>query len=465
MGFRDDARHDRGGVGHWRTELVNGETMTSVIDTVRIGSGAGFAGDRIDSAVELLCHGALDELVLECLAERTIALAHARRRADPSHGYDLHAEARLRALLPEAIPRRVRILSNLGAANPRAAGQLAVRIAQESGLRCRVAVITGDDVLHLIDQEAHALEDGKPLSSHGEIVSANAYLGADSLLPGLKAGADVVITGRVADPSLFVAALVDRFGWDVDDEAMMAAATLAGHLLECGTQVSGGYFADPGYKVVPGLADIGLPFADISRDGTFSIGKLDGTGGLIDRRTVREQLLYELGDPGAYKTPDVTLDVYGVTLHEVGVNRVDVRGAVGRRRPDELKVSVGYRAGFRGEAEISYAGPGCVDRARLAGEVAAERIRRRGIDPRIDLIGTLDTPNSVADGECRLRVAAMSAESGHAHHVIREVESLYLNGPAGGGGVRTNVTEVTGILSTFIRRDAVTPKTELMEAT
>ena len=437
--------------------------MTSAVNTVRIGSGAGFAGDRIDSAVDLVRGGALDDLVLECLAERTIALAHSRRRVDPSQGYDLYAEERFRALLPEAIPRGVRILSNLGAANPLAAGRLAVQVAEDIGLACRVAVVTGDDVLALIDQEAPALEDGKPLSSHGQIVSANAYLGADSLLPGLRADADVVITGRVADPSLFVAPLIDRFGWDPADESMMAAATLAGHLLECGTQVSGGYFADPGYKSVPRLEAVGLPFADIARDGTMIIGKLDGTGGLIDRRTVREQLLYELGDPGAYTTPDVILDVYSVALGEVGPDRVHVSGAAGRRRPDELKVSVGYRAGFRGEAEISYAGLGCVDRARLAGEIVAERIRRSGIDPRIDLIGTLDAPNSMSHGECRLRVAAKTASSDHAQHITREVEALYLNGPAGGGGVRTTVTEVIGILSTFIDRNEVTPQTEILE--
>jgi hypothetical protein len=184
---------------------------------------------------------------------------------------------------------------------------------------------------------------------------------------------------------------------------------------------------------------------------------------LIDRRTVREQLLYELGDPGAYTTPDVILDVYSVALGEVGPDRVHVSGAAGRRRPDELKVSVGYRAGFRGEAEISYAGLGCVDRARLAGEIVAERIRRSGIDPRIDLIGTLDAPNSMSHGECRLRVAAKTASSDHAQHITREVEALYLNGPAGGGGVRTTVTDVIGILSTFIDRNDVTPQTEILE--
>ncbi len=432
-------------------------------ERVRIGSGAGFAGDRIEPAVDLVRGGDLDDLVLECLAERTIALAQSRRRADPAAGFDLYAEDRFRALLPETLPRGVRILTNLGAANAPAAGRLAVRVAEESGLSCRVAVVTGDDVLDLIDQEAPALEDGKPLASHGQIVSANAYLGADSLIPGLDAGADVVITGRVADPSLFVAALAHRFGWDLSDETVIAAATLAGHLLECGTQVSGGYFADPGRKDVPGLTDLGLPFADVTRNGDITIGKVDGTGGLIDRRTVREQLLYELGDPGAYVTPDVVLDVYGVALRETTPDRVSVSGAAGRRRPDELKVSVGYRAGLRAEAEISYAGIGCVDRARLAGDIAAERIRRTGAEPRIDLIGSLESPNAVADGECRLRVAAMTADADHARQVTREVESLYLNGPAGGGGVRTSVTEVVGILSTFIDRARVDPRIELLE--
>ena len=197
-----------------------------------------------------------------------------------------------------------------------------------------MAVVTGDDVLDRIDPDTPALEDGKPLSAHGPIISANAYLGADSLLEGLASGADVVITGRVADPSLFVAPLIDRFGWSIDDTKQMAAATLAGHLLECGTQVSGGYFADPGYKSVPNLSTVGLPFADISDDGTIEIGKIDGSGGLIDKRTVREQLLYELGDPGAYVTPDVVLDVYGVSIRETAVDRVQVTGAVGATRPE-----------------------------------------------------------------------------------------------------------------------------------
>jgi hypothetical protein len=435
-----------------------------VNDTIRIGTGAGFAGDRISPAVDLVREGQLDDIVLECLAERTIALGQARRRADPSQGFDLLAAKRMRALLPETLPRGVRIISNLGAANPVGAGRLTISIAEELGLSCRVAVVTGDDVLSVLDLDAPSMEDGKPLSSNGEVVSANAYLGAEALLPALASGAQVVLSGRVADPSLFVAPLADRFGWDLTDTAAMATGTLVGHLLECGTQITGGYFADPGVKEVPGLETLGYPFADVTRAGGIEIGKLDGAGGFVNRQTVREQLLYEISDPGAYLTPDVTLDLYGVSLDEVGSNRVRVQGASGRVRPDQLKVSVGYRAGHRAEAEISYAGPGCVERARLAGSVVRSRLGPAGQPLRIDVIGSLTELDGSDVLECRLRVAGLTQSLDHAQHICHEVDSLYLNGPAGGGGVRSTVTEVIGIVSTLVDRGAVSPRFTIMEA-
>ena len=231
---------------------------------MRIGSGAGFAGDRIEPAVDLVREGALDDLVLECLAERTIALAQQRRRGDPTLGYDVRAAQWFRALLPVAIDRGTRIVSNLGAANPLGAGRLAVDIARELGLSCRVAVVTGDDVLDALDLATPCLEDGRPLDARGPVVSANAYLGADAITPALATDADVVLTGRVADPSLFLAPLADRLGWDLTDPAAAAQGTLVGHLLECGAQLTGGYFADPGRKDVPGLTSLGYPWADVS---------------------------------------------------------------------------------------------------------------------------------------------------------------------------------------------------------
>lgn len=431
---------------------------------VRIGSGAGFAGDRIAPAVDLVRDGQLDDLVLECLAERTIALGQRRRRADPTTGHDDRTSRRLRALLPEALPRGTRIVSNLGAANPAAAARETVAVAEQLGLRCRVAAVTGDDVLAGLDLEQPSLEHGRPLSSYGEIISANAYTGAATLMAALDTGAEVVLAGRVADPSLFVAPLAHRLGWDLDDPALAAHGTLVGHLLECGTQVSGGYFADPtspfGAKGVPDLAHVGLPWADVSADGTATLGTVDGTGGRLDRATVREQLLYEISDPGAYLTPDVTLDLYGVRLETAGPNRVRVSGARGRPAPEQLKVSVGYAAGYRAEGGISYAGPGCVARARLAGEVVATRLAALGITPRVDVVGA---GTGVDLSDTRLRVAATAPDADTAREVCDEVEALYVNGPAGGGGVRTRVEEVIGIVSTLVDRSAVRPHVDVLE--
>ncbi|MFF5986879.1 acyclic terpene utilization AtuA family protein [Prauserella flavalba] len=424
--------------------------------TTRIGSGAGFAGDRIEPAEDLLRRGGLDDLVLECLAERTIALGLQRRLADPRAGYDRRLPARFTRLLPLAVEHGVRVVTNMGAANPLEAGRVTRELLDGLGATATVAVVTGDDVLAELDLDAPAWETGRPLREHGQLVSANAYLGADAILPALEAGAQVVLTGRVADPSLFLAPLADRLGWDLADPSAAAAGTLVGHLLECAGQLTGGYFADPGHKDVPGLAELGFPFADVAADGTAVLGKLPGTGGVLNRATVCEQLLYEITDPGGYLTPDVTLDLYGVRVDEQGADRVRVRGAAGGPRPGELKVSVGYRAGSKVEAEISYAGPGAGARAALAGEIVTARLAGTALRPRVEVRG--------ADDDCRLRVAAASHDIALLEAVGDEVEALYTNGPAGGGGVRVHLSEVIGIVSTLIPRARVRAGVTLLEA-
>jgi hypothetical protein len=423
------------------------------VRTTRIGCGAGFSGDRIEPAEDLLRRGGLADLVLECLGERTIALAHQRRLADPAAGYDRRLPSRFERLLPLAMERGVRVLTNMGAANPVAAGRVTRALLDRIGSRAMVGVVTGDDVLTELDLAAPAWETGLPLHEHGEIVSANAYLGADAIWPALEAGADVVITGRVADPSLFLAPLAHRLGWDLDDVQAAAAGTLAGHLLECAGQLTGGYFADPGYQDVPGLAELGFPFADVAADGSAELGKLPGTGGLLSRATVREQLLYEITDPAAYRTPDVLLDVRGVTVDE-HPGGVRVAGARGAPRPDQLKVSVGYRAGEKVEAEISYVGPNAARRAALASEIVSARLA--GVPVRAEVRG--------GETDSRLRVAAISRDTELLTHVGDEVESLYTNGPAGGGGVRVHIGEVIGIVSTLIPRELVRPAMTLLEA-
>ena len=426
---------------------------------MRIGSGAGFAGDRIEPAVDLAARGDLDDLVLECLAERTIALGQQRRLRDPALGHDPRLRARFERLLPVAVANGVRVLTNMGAANPLAAARDTRDLMRELGLRGRIVAVTGDDVLDRLDLRTPALEDGVALAAHGEVVSANAYLGADAVLPALDTGADVVLTGRVADPSLFLAPLVHRLGWELDDWPKIAAGTLVGHVLECAGQVTGGYFADPGVKDVPDLAHLGFPCADVESDGTATIGKLPGTGGVLSTATVREQLLYEVTDPTGYRTPDVVLDFRGVRAEQRGADRVRISGASGGPRPDELKVSVGYRAGYRAEGGISYAGPNAAQRARLAADVVTSRLAGTGLRLRADVLGALDDSGD----ECRLRVAAMGPDRRLAEDVCHEVEALYTNGPAGGGGVRTDVREVIGIVSALIPRADVETGVTAME--
>jgi hypothetical protein len=437
---------------------------------MRLGAGSGFQGDRLEPAVILGSQGELNYLVLECLAERTIALAQLRKLADPGSGFDPLLEKRIGSLLPLAVRNGFRIVTNMGAANPLAAGRKVIALSRELGLSVKVAVVTGDDVLSLLEPSMRTIEArGAPLADYGALVSANAYLGAEAIVPALATSANVIITGRVADPSLFVAPIVHAFGWSLEDWDRLARATVIGHLLECAGQVTGGYFAEPGPKEVPNLAQLGFPWCDVDAEGSGVLGKVAGTGGAITLRTVKEQLLYEVTDPGGYVTPDVVADFTPVKLKQTSPDRVAVSGACGRARTPTYKVSVGYRAGFVGEGEISYAGAHARERARLAGEIVRERLREDVPDLRIDLIG-VDSAHRTDFGyphapyEARMRAAARTRARELAERVGMEVEALGTNGPAGGGGFRTAVYERVGIVSTLLERSRVRPAVTLMEA-
>ena len=437
--------------------------------TVRIGCGAGFQGDRLEPALILAERGKLDYLMLECLGERTVALAQLRKLHDPGHGYDSLLERRMTGLLPLIKRNGVRVVTNMGAANPIAGAEKIVALARTLGLKVRVAALTGDDVLDALDPEQTVLETGEPLRSVGALFSANAYLGVEAMLPALETGADVVLTGRVADPSLALAPLTHHFGWTLDDAERFARGTLVGHLLECAGQLTGGYYADPGRKDVPGMARLGFPFADVDADGNATLSKVAGTGGVINRMTATEQLLYEVTDPAAYLTPDVTADFSNVEISETAPDTITVKGARGRKRPDTLKVSVGYHAGYIGEGEISYAGENCVARAELGGEIVAERLRGQFQELRVDVVGmsALHTrPMSGGDYrpyEVRLRVAGRSADRQKAALIGEEVEALFTNGPAGGGGARKETREQIGIVSCLLARDKVKPTVTVLE--
>jgi hypothetical protein len=419
--------------------------------------------------VILASQGELDYLALECLAERTIALAQLRKLADPAAGFDPLLETRMTALLPLAVRHGFRIVTNMGAADPLGAGRKVRALAKQLGLRIKVAVLSGDDVLSLLDPGLRTIEArGALLAEYGELVSANAYFGAEQMLPALATGAEVVITGRVADPSLFVAPLVHEFGWRLDDWRLLGRATAIGHLLECAGQVTGGYFAEPGLKDIPNLAQLGFPWCDADADGNGVLGKVAGTGGAITLRTAKEQLLYEVTDPGGYITPDVVADFTTVSLTEVERDRVAVRGASGRERTHTFKVSVGYRAGFVGEGEISYAGAKALERVKLAGEIVRERLREDVPDTRVDIIGVdsahrSDFGHAHAPYEVRLRVAARTSTRMLAERVGAEVEALWINGPAGGGGVRRHTQERIGVVSLLLERSRVQPRITLLE--
>ncbi len=429
---------------------------------VRIGCGAGFAGDRLEPALVLVERAAIDYLILECLAERTIAIAQKDRLADPSRGYDGMLLRRMEMLLPALLARGVRLLTNAGAANPLAGAEAVAALAGRLGLAPRIVAVLGDDVLDRMTPDLE-LDDGRRVGDLGEIVSANAYLGAEPLRAGLERAADIVISGRVADPSLALAPLMHHHGWAADDWRLMARGTAIGHLLECAGQLTGGYFAEPGRKEVPDLARLGFPFADVWCDGRAVFGKPPGTGGRIDLQTAKEQLLYEVLDPHAYLTPDSSADFTRIVLRDLGEDRVELTGGEGAVRPYRLKVSVGYRAGFVGEGEISYAGPGAEARARLAGEIVMARLGTGFDETRVDLIG-IDSTHGRSYGnrpeayEARLRVAGRARDAATAARIGEEVEALYCNGPAGGGGARKYLREVVGVASTFLPRDRVVPR-------
>jgi hypothetical protein len=452
---------------------------------VHIGSGAGFAGDRTDAAGPVV--DALSAtrghrfLIYETLAERTLALSQLERQRDPSRGYNPALERFLAPVLARCLRHGIKIIGNFGAANPRAAGERIIALARSLKLAApRVAVVEGDDLTGMLSpKELAAREAGASLLHSGPpVIAANLYLGAGPIAEALAQEADVVVTGRVADSALALGPLMHVFGWRSDDWDRLAAGTLAGHLLECGAQITGGYFADPGVKDVPGLANVGYPIAEVKRDGEITVGKPANTGGRVDRFTVIEQLLYEIDDPARYLAPDVILDLTQVEVEEIAADRVRVKGARGKPRPETLKATVCVDGGFLGEAEISYAGINAAARARLAAEIVHQRMKRRAPDLRIriDAIGITSAHGDSegrglwqawrdADAEdVRLRFAAQSPVSSEVKILLDEVEALYCAGPAGGGGVRRRIVPRLASTSCLIERRYAQPRVTLLGA-
>jgi hypothetical protein len=436
-----------------------------------IGCGAGFSGDRVDApgpvVRTLVERGGPAVIMFEMLAERTLALAQLARKADPERGYEQLLELVLRPILADCLKHHITIVGNFGAAHPRGAAQVIHRLASELGLAApRIAVVEGDDLSH--PQGKALIRESLGAYDEGRFVCANVYQGAFPIAAAIDEGAQIVVTGRVADPSLALGPAIAHFGWRDDEWDKLAGATMAGHLLECGAQVSGGYFADPGYKDVPDMHDVGFPIAIVEADGSCTVTKAANTGGLVDTRTVKEQLLYELHDPAAYLTPDVVADITGVTVEQVGPNAVRMRGVKGHPRTPTLKTNVFFDGGWFGEAEISYAGPGAEARARLAMDIMGKRLGGE-LTLRFDLIGVssvlgddgnrmLGAAPAGQSTDVRLRVAAKHDEPPRIDRLLREVTALWTGGPGGGGGVRTGKRQRLSQRSCLVPRER-TPAT------
>ena len=446
---------------------------------IRIGSGAGYAGDRIEPAVELMEKGNLDYIIFECLAERTVAIGQQDKEKDPSKGYNQLLDYRMEKILPLMAKNKVKVITNMGAANPVSAAERTCEIARKLGVGgLKIACVTGDDITDELDkyENEKVLEDGTLLKKKKDVlISANVYMGAEGITKALEEGANLVITGRVSDPALTIGPLVHEFRWNIDDNPdQMGQAVLAGHLLECAGQVTGGYFADPGYKDVPDLWKLGFPLIEIDETGAFTVTKVEGSGGLVSVDTCKEQMIYEIHNPKAYLTPDATADFSKVTFRQIGENQVRAEHATTHGRPETLKVSVGYKDCFIGEGEISYGGSNCMARAELAAEILEKRIELTGIELeeyRTDFIGCNSLyrdaiSKEIGSGtpcEVRLRAAGRTKDRKNAVLLANEVEALYTNGPAGGGGAVKRVSEIVSVCSIFVPRDAVEAKVTFRE--
>ncbi|MEM8686189.1 MAG: acyclic terpene utilization AtuA family protein [Pseudomonadota bacterium] len=437
--------------------------------TIYVACGAGFGGDRFDASGPLIDHLAGRDgprfLIFETLAERTLAIAQNQMLRGEGPGYSEYLERYLAPVLKPCQEAGIKIISNLGAANVAGAGRRARELADGLGLdTLKIAVVEGDDLLCVTSEDAIAgMEPVEGTSIERPLVGANVYLGARPIAQALELGADVVLTGRCTDAALTLGPVVHAFDVDVDDLHMLAAGTLAGHLLECGPQVTGAYFADPPYKNVPDLANVGYPVGEISDDGNIVITKPAGTGGLVSEATVKEQILYEMHDPANYLTPDVTLDVSEVQALQDGPDRVRVAGARGKPPPATLKATVSMDAGYLGEAEMSYAGPNARARAELAIEILRQRFQRLAIScpVRFDVLGIMSVFDdddghlraaaaSGVDGDLRVRVAARSDDRDELERIATEVYSLWVTGPAGGAGFRKHLSSKVKTASVLV---------------
>jgi hypothetical protein len=451
------------------------------VKRVRIGNGCGFWGDNLDAPVRITAAGRLDYLTLEYLAELTMSILAVQKQKDPAAGFAtdfLDVLGRLAPCLKEH--PNLKVVTNAGGMNPRGCAAKARDILKQAGLDRRIGVVAGDDLMPRLDElvagghTLNHLDTGESLVSiRQRVVSANAYLGAKPIVDALKGGSQVVVTGRVADASLTVGPAAFEFGWGFAETDLdrLAAATVAGHLIECGAQATGGLWvnADDSTR----LADVGYPIAEIAEDGTFTLTKPDGTGGAVNVETVSEQLLYEVGDPARYYTPDVVADFTTVKLTETGPDVVAVSGGTANGITDTYKVSIAYRDGYAAAGTLVIAGPRAAEKARRSGAIILEKLRQAGFTfahSYVEALGAGDCVPGVVKAtsdppEVVLRVAVRDPNRAAVERFTKEFAPLVTSGFAGTTGYTTGrppVREVFAYWPALIAKSVVTPVVEVV---
>ncbi|CAN5607964.1 hypothetical protein BH23GEM1_BH23GEM1_01880 [soil metagenome] len=447
---------------------------------VRVAAGQGFWGDDLDAPRRQAEGGPIDYLMLDYLAEVTMSILQKQKERDPATGYARDFVGAIESVLPAITERGVRVIANAGGVNPQACATAVLEMARARGAaaRVKIGVVTGDDLLPRIDEliasghELANMDTGEPLSKvRGEVIAANAYIGSEPIVEALSRGAAVVITGRSTDTALTMAPLRHEFGWAADDWDRLAAGIVAGHIIECGAQCSGGNCMHD-WRTIPDLANVGYPIAEAAADGTFTITKHEGTGGRVSVPTVTEQLVYEMGDPASYITPDVIADFTSIRLEQAGENRVRVHGIKGRPPTDKLKVSIAYRAGFKAVGTLVYSWPDAVEKARAAERILRERLDRLGLRFEhilAELVGHSSTHGQLAGDpgdvpEVQLRIGVRGSDRKAVERFTREIAPLVLNGPpgvTGFAGGRPKVEEIVAYWPALIDKTQVRTTVEM----
>ncbi|HEX6937851.1 MAG TPA: acyclic terpene utilization AtuA family protein [Longimicrobiales bacterium] len=452
--------------------------MTSTDGKIRIASGQGFWGDRLDAPVEQVRRGPIDFLMLDYLAEVTMSILQKQRARDPAQGYARDFVPLMGEILPDCVRKGIRVLANAGGVNLPACRDAVLEEARKAGLagKVRVGVVHGDDILDRLEEliarghELRNMDTGRPLTDVLDRVrSANAYIGARPMVEALERGATVVITGRSTDTALTYAPMIHAFGWAPDAYDRLAAGVVAGHINECGAQASGGNCLLD-WQSIPDLADVGFPIIEAAPDGSFVVTKHEGTGGRVSIATVTEQLVYEMGDPREYITPDVVADFTTIRLEQEGPDRVRVSSVKGGPPTDRLKVSISYSAGFKAVGTLVYAWPDAVEKARAADRILRNRLERLGLrfdEIRTEFVGWNATHGPLAGPppadlpEVQLRVAVRAAERDPVERFTREIAPLILTGPpsvTGFAGGRPKVEEIVAFWPALIDRREIEPK-------